>query len=203
LLDEGGEVAGGVIVFRDLTAHRRSREVVRQLTKALERTTDSVFITDPDAVIQYVNPAFEATTGYTREQALGQRASLLKSGRNEPGYYEALWKSILAGEVHSGTLVNRKRSGELFHAEQTITPISDDAGRITNFVSVMRDVTALKKAQEREVEMRLARRAAEFTRPGRRSSCSTRRRRLPGRPHLRRLLRLPAADGRVAMRSAT
>jgi PAS domain S-box-containing protein len=157
LLDEKGEVSGGVIVFRDVTAHRRSDEVVRLLTKAVEKTTDAVFITDPSAVIRYVNPAFEATTGYTREQAVGQRASILKSGRNEPGFYERLWKSILAGDVHSATPVNRKRNGELFHAEQTITPVSDETGRITNFVSVMRDVTEVKRAHEREVEMRLAR----------------------------------------------
>ena len=125
LRDEKGELSGGVIVFRDVTVHRRSHEVVRQLSMAIEKTTDAVFITDPNAVIEYVNPAFEATTGYSQEQAVGQRASLLKSGRNEPGYYERLWKSILAGDVHSATLVNRRRSGELFHAEQTITPVSD------------------------------------------------------------------------------
>jgi phosphoserine phosphatase RsbU/P len=157
LRDEGGEPSGGVIVFRDVTAHRRSDGVVRLLSKAIERTTDAVFVTDPNAVIEYVNPAFEATTGYARDQAIGQRASLLKSGRNAPGFYERLWKRILAGGVHSATLVNRRRSGELFLAEQTITPISDETGRITNFVSVMRDVTALKKAHEREIEMRLAR----------------------------------------------
>jgi PAS domain S-box-containing protein len=167
LLDERGEPSGGVIVFRDVTAHRRSGEVVRLLSKAVERTTDAVFITDPSAVIEYVNPAFEATTGYTREQAVGQRASLLKSGHNEPGFYERLWERILAGEVHSATLVNRRRSGELFLAEQTITPISDETGRITNFVSVMRDVTALKKAHEREVEMRLARAVQQKLYPAR------------------------------------
>ena len=157
LLDDTGGPAGGVIVFRDVTTHRRSRDVVRRLSKALERTTDAVFITDPNGVIEYANPAFEAVTGYTQEQVVGQRPSLLKSGRAEPGFYERLWTTILAGGVHGATVVNRKKSGELFHAEQTITPVSDEAGRITNFVSVMRDVTAVKKAQEREVEMRLAR----------------------------------------------
>jgi sigma-B regulation protein RsbU (phosphoserine phosphatase) len=157
LRDEKGEPSGGVVVFRDVTAHRRSREVVQQLSKALERTTDAVFITDRNAVIEYVNPAFEAVTGYSQEQAVGQRASILKSGRSAPGYYERLWQRILAGDVHSGTLVNRKRNGELFHAEQTITPLSDETGRITSFVSVMRDVTEIRKAEEREVEMRLAR----------------------------------------------
>jgi sigma-B regulation protein RsbU (phosphoserine phosphatase) len=157
LRDPKGEPAGGVIVFRDLTARRQADEVVRRLSKAVERTTDAVFITDRNAVIEYVNPAFEAITGYTGKEALGQRPSILKSGLAEPGYYQALWQSILAGKVHSGTLVNRRKSGEVFHAEQTITPVSDDTGRITHFVSVMRDVTTLKKAQAREVQMSLAR----------------------------------------------
>jgi PAS domain S-box-containing protein len=157
LRDETGQPSGGVVVFRDVTEHRRSEEVVRQLSKAVEKTTDAVFITDSSGVIQYVNPAFEAITGHTEEQSVGQRPSILKSGQAEPGFYERLWKRILAGGVHSGALVNRKRSGELFHAEQTITPVSDPTGRITNFVSVMRDVTGAKRAQEREVEMRLAR----------------------------------------------
>jgi PAS domain S-box-containing protein len=157
LRDQNGEPSGGVIVFRDVTAHRHSLDVVRQLSKAVERTTDAVFITDQNAVIQFVNPAFEAVTGYTPEQAIGQRPSLLKSGQHEPGYYERLWKNILAGNVHSGILVNRRRNGALFQAEQTITPVSDDGGRITNFVSVMRDVTELKRSHEREAELRLAR----------------------------------------------
>ena len=157
LRDGKGRLTGGVIVFRDVTAHRRSHEVLQKLSKAVEKTTDAVFITDATATIEYVNPAFEATTGYSRDEAIGQKPSILKSGRQEPGYYERLWKSILAGEVHAGTLVNRKKCGELFHAEQTITPIRNGAGHLGNFVSVMRDVTDLKRGQEREVEARLAR----------------------------------------------
>ncbi len=161
LRDGTGRLTGGVITFRDVTARRRSREVVHKLSKAIERTTDAVFITDVEAAIEYVNPAFETTTGYTRDEAIGQKPSILKSGHHEASYYERLWKSLLAGEVHSGTLVNRKKSGELFHAEQTITPIRDTAGHLSNFVSVMRDVTELKKGQEREIEIRLARTVQE------------------------------------------
>jgi sigma-B regulation protein RsbU (phosphoserine phosphatase) len=68
-----------------------------------------------------------------------------------------LWSTILAGRVHTGTVINRKKHGELYHAEQTITPIKDASGNLTHFVSVVRDVTALKRAEEREVELRLAR----------------------------------------------
>jgi PAS domain S-box-containing protein len=154
---EGGEVTGGVVLIRDITADRQSHEFVRLLSKAIEKTTDSVFITDANAVIEFVNPAFEATTGYSREQAIGRRASILKSGRQEPGFYQKLWASILSGQVHSATLANCRRDGTIFHAEQTITPVRDETGNVAKFVSVMRDVTELKRAQERDVEMRLAR----------------------------------------------
>ena len=103
LKDEKGELTGGVIVFRDVTAHRRSDEVVRQLSKAVERTTDAVFITDPNAVIEYVNPAFEAVTGYTRGAGGRPAGEPPQVGAERAGLLRALWKSILAGEVHSAT----------------------------------------------------------------------------------------------------
>jgi sigma-B regulation protein RsbU (phosphoserine phosphatase) len=152
-----GVVIGGVVVFRDVTATRQAGELLHQLSKAIEKTTDAVFITDAGSVIEYVNPAFETTTGYSRDEAVGRLASILKSGWQERGFYQQLWTSILSGRVHSATLVNRRKDGTLFHAEQTITPVRDEAGTITKFVAVMRDVTELKKAQERDVEMRLAR----------------------------------------------
>jgi sigma-B regulation protein RsbU (phosphoserine phosphatase) len=161
LRDGTGRLAGVVVVFRDVTAHRLSRAVMQELSQAVERTTDAVFITDAEAAIEYVNPAFVETTGYSREEAIGRRPSLLKSGMHEARFYEQLWKTVLAGDVHSGTLVNRRKDGRLFHAEQTITPIRDRSGQVSNFVSVMRDVSELKKAQEREVEMRLARTVQE------------------------------------------
>jgi sigma-B regulation protein RsbU (phosphoserine phosphatase) len=152
-----GDVIGGVVVFRDVTANRQAGELLRQLSKAIEKTTDAVFITNASSVIEYVNPAFETTTGYSRDQAIGRPASILKSGWQDRSFYEQLWTSIRAGRVHSATLVNRRKDGTFFHAEQTITPVQDEAGTITKFVSVMRDVTELKKAQDRDVEMRLAR----------------------------------------------
>lgn len=153
----GREALGGIVVFRDVTAQRSSDQRVKQLSQAVEKTADAVFITDVAGVIEYVNPAFEAMTGYSRQQAIGRRASLLKSGWQDRAYYQELWAQILAGRSHSATLVNRKKDGAFFHAEQTITPVPDSAGKVSRFVSVMRDVTRLKRAQEREVEMRLAR----------------------------------------------
>ena len=152
-----GELTGGAVLFRDITAQRRSDELLRRLSMAVERTTDGVFITDVKAVIEYVNPAFEAMTGYSRDRVIGRPASILKSGLQEPGFYRELWTSILSGKVHSATLLNRRRDGSLFHAEQTITPVLDETSNLIKFVSVMRDITDLIRAKEQDVEMRLAR----------------------------------------------
>jgi PAS domain S-box-containing protein len=128
---------------------------------AVERTTDGVFITDAKAVIEYVNPAFEAMTGYSRDEAIGRPASILRSGLQGQGFYEELWMKILSGQAHSATPINRRRDGSLFHAEQTITPVRDELSNQVKFVSVMRDITELIRAQEQDVEMRLARAVQE------------------------------------------
>ena len=156
LKDADGQLTGGVVVFRDVTHQKRTQELSQRLSNAVEQAADSVFITDRTGVIEYVNPAFEATTGYSRAEAIGQTPKLLKSGLQSPAYYATLWATIAGGEPFKGTVINRKKSGEHFHSEQTITPIRDlSTGEITHFVSVMRDMTERIKLQESEIEMRL------------------------------------------------
>jgi PAS domain S-box-containing protein len=156
LKDVNGQLIGGVVVFRDVTHQKRAQELSQRLSNAVEQAADSVFITDRAGVIEYVNPAFEATTGYSRAEAIGQSPKLLKSGLQSPAYYATLWATIARGEPFKGTVINRKKSGEHFHAEQTITAIRDNStGEIAHFVSVMRDMTERIKLQESEIEMRL------------------------------------------------
>lgn len=123
------------------------------LTNAVEQTADSVFISDRGGRIEYVNPAFERTTGYTRDEALGNTPRLLKSDQQEDGFYKQMWAGLLAGEPYRGTLVNRKKTGELYWANQTITPITDVRGIITHFVSVLKDVSDVRKYHEQEVQL--------------------------------------------------
>jgi len=139
------------------TGRESALETVMLLSRAMEQTADSVVITDRQGLIGYVNPAFEATTGYSREEALGKTPRILKSGKHDWDFYKMLWDSILEGQPFRGTLLNRKKTGELYWAEQTITPIKDHAGNITHFVSVLKDVTQLRKNQEQEAQLRLAR----------------------------------------------
>lgn len=156
MLDGRGLVRGGVVVFRDTTERKKAEEHLRRLSSAVEQTADSVLITDVRGTIEYVNPAFEATTGYSSAEALGRNPNILKSGLQSPEYYRELWATILSGEPFRGHTVNRKKNGELYHAEQTITGIKDRNGSVIHFVSVIKDMTERRKLQEQEIEMEFA-----------------------------------------------
>ena len=133
------------------------RECYDRIYRAVEQTADTVVITDRQGLVEYVNPAFEKTTGYTRDEALGRTPRILKSGYHDEQFYRQLWKGLLAGKPFLGTIVNRKKSGEYYWAEQTITPVKDDGGQVTHFVSVLKDVTELRKMQKQEFFLDLAR----------------------------------------------
>ena len=137
-----------LLVFaRDVTHVTEAADTMRKLTAMVEHTTDAVVVTDREGRIDYVNAAFEALTGYSKDEVLGKNPRILKSGRQDQAFYTNLWDTILAGQVFRGVLVNRKKNGELYDEEKTITPLRDWDGRITHFVSIDRDVTALREAQ--------------------------------------------------------
>jgi two-component system, cell cycle sensor histidine kinase and response regulator CckA len=132
----------GTLAIHSMERERHSaEESLRKLSRAVEQSDDQVVVTDLQGIIEYVNPAFEALTGYSRDEACGQTARILKSGEQRPEFYEEMWKTILAGNVYRGTLVNRKKNGNLYSVEQSISPVRDNAGRITHFISNGRDLT--------------------------------------------------------------
>jgi PAS domain S-box-containing protein len=135
----------------------RFRTTYDQLARAVDQTGDCVLITDHRGIIEYVNPAFENTTGYAAAEVLGRKPSILKSGQHDAAFYSDLWSKLKSGDSFRGTIVNRKKSGDLFWSEQTISPIKNPAGATTHFVSVLKDLTALRKKQQDEFHMALAR----------------------------------------------
>jgi two-component system sensor histidine kinase NreB len=159
------EAEAGAIVCTclDVTLMRRAREtrgastgtpterderLVDKLWLAIEQTADCVMITDRDGVIEYVNPAFEILTGYSRDDAIGHTPQLVRSGLQPARFYEALWNTILAGRTFRSTMTNRRRDGTLYDEDQTITPIRDESGTVTHFVSTGRDITQRNRMQE-------------------------------------------------------
>jgi len=156
MLDGRGSVRGGVVVFRDITERKKTEEYLQRLSNAVEQTADAVIITDRSGTIEYVNPAFENSTGFSSEEAIGMNPNILKSGLQRPEFYRELWETILRGDAFRGTTVNRKKNGEHYHAEQTITPMKNGDGEITHFVSVFKDMTERRRIQAQEFELEAA-----------------------------------------------
>ncbi|GAB4417926.1 MAG: hypothetical protein Kow00106_13880 [Anaerolineae bacterium] len=148
LTDPTGQVIGGIESLVDITAHRQVEEQLRKLSSAVEQSPSVVIITDTEGVIEYVNPRFTAVTGYSAEEVIGQRPSILKSGHTPPAVYEELWDTITNGGEWRGEFLNRKKSGELYWEFATILPIKDADGRITHFLGVKEDITARKQAEQ-------------------------------------------------------
>jgi PAS domain S-box-containing protein len=118
-----------------------AEETLRKLSRAVEQSADTVMITDFHGHIEYVNPAFEALSGYCHEEVCGKTPQIFKSGEQGPEVYQEMWKTMLAGSVFRGILVNRKKNGERYYVEETICPIRDAGGQITHFISNGRDLT--------------------------------------------------------------
>jgi len=132
----------------DITKRKRAEENVRLQTAALESAANAVLITDARGTIQWVNRAFTALTGYSFDEALDQTPRLLKSGKQDRVFYESLWKTIAAGDVWSGEIINRRKNGELYTEEMTIGPVRSTSGDITNFIAIKQDVSERKRAEE-------------------------------------------------------
>ena len=156
ITDARGRPVAVVAVGMDITSHRLAEEQMRKLTNAVDTTADSVVITNRNGIIEYVNPAFERSTGYSRDEALGQKTSLLRSGKHDREFYRRLWETMLSGQTVSQVFTNRKKDGTLFSDEKTITPIKNAGGKITHFVVTGRDISTrvcieqeLKESRER------------------------------------------------------
>jgi PAS domain S-box-containing protein len=117
-----------------------------RLATAVEQADESIFMTDAQGTILYVNPAFEKTTGFSRAEALGQNPRIFNSGKHDPAFFHEMWQVLHRGEVWSGHFINRRKDGQLYEEEATISPIRNELGCVVNYVAVKRDVT-------REVEL--------------------------------------------------
>ena len=116
---------------------------------ALESAANAVVVTDRTGIIQWVNPAFVRLTGYSTQEACGLSPRILKSGNHGDAFYRHMWETLLAGHVWQGELYNRRKDGNLYLEEQTITPVMDEAGGITHFVAIKLDITNRKRQEER------------------------------------------------------
>jgi PAS domain S-box-containing protein len=128
-----------------------------------ESAGEAIVVTDLAARIRYANPACERITGYAPAEAIGLNPRLLKSGQHDQEFYQAMWQTLTSGQTWRGSLVNRRKAGTRYDAEQTIAPVIDEKGVPRGYVSVHLNVTERKRLEAtlRETEVRLARESAE------------------------------------------
>lgn len=143
---EVGQIAGR---YNNLMESLENKsEELKILSNAVEQTADYVIITDKEGTIKYVNSSFERFTGYTKEEVIGRTPRILKSGRHDEIFYRILWETIRSGKIFRAEIINKKKNGDLYYEEKTITPIKDSAGRITYFVSTAKDISERKRMEE-------------------------------------------------------
>ncbi|MGD9365947.1 MAG: response regulator [Desulfobacteraceae bacterium] len=148
--DEIGHLARTLAERND--AIRESKKQEQLLYQAINQSHDSVVITDDDGTIEYVNPAFSRITGYTRSEAIGRNPRIVQSGKHPRKFYRVMWETLTRGETWKGLIINRRKNGEEYQEEATITPVIDRFGNTHHFVAMKRDVT-----QEVVLERKLAR----------------------------------------------
>ncbi|GAB4340992.1 MAG: hypothetical protein Kow0089_15040 [Desulfobulbaceae bacterium] len=161
--DRSGKVTEIFGSWIDITARKEAEVERERLMAAITQSDEVVMITDPNGTIQFVNPAFEQTTGYSTGEAVGQNPRILKSGRQDQAFYAELWGTITAGRTWKGRMVNKRKDGTFYTDETSITPVRDARGKIVNFVAVKRDITEhirlteqFRQAQKMESIGRLA-----------------------------------------------
>ncbi|WP_317587798.1 PAS domain S-box protein [Vibrio sp. EA2] len=137
----------------DISEQKSVEQKLEKFHKAVEYSPATVVITDNNGTIEYVNPEFTRVTGYSYEEAIGENPRLLKSGKMPVEFYDALWATILAGNVWKGEIVNKVKSGDFIWETISIAPIISESGQITHFVAVKEDITEKRQALD-ELEQR-------------------------------------------------
>jgi len=135
----------------DLTEKYRTNIQLKRLSEAVEQSPVSIIIADTDAQIIYINQEFSKVSGYSQEDVIGKKPSILQSGIMGDQFYRELWNTILSGETWKGEIYNKKKDGSIYCEATTITPILDDRGVISNFVAIKDDITR-RKIREKELK---------------------------------------------------
>lgn len=137
-----------LVFFKDVTKRKLTELELLKLSRVVMQSPVSILITDPDGRIEYANPKFTETSGYSLEEVLGKNPRILNSGYHSKEFYEDMWGTILSGKDWAGELCNKHKNGQLYWESLKISPIVNDEGDITNYVNIKTDITEKKKMVE-------------------------------------------------------
>ncbi|MCX8086836.1 MAG: EAL domain-containing protein [Rhodocyclaceae bacterium] len=149
LFDANGEPTAFIFEAEDITAIRRAEEQMRITARVFDQAGEAIVVTDAAAVIQTVNAAFTQITGYTASEAIGQRTTLLKSGRHSAEFYQAMWQALRDNGFWQGEIWNKRKNGEIYPEWLTINRICNEAGEVEHYVAVFSDITQIKDSQRK------------------------------------------------------
>jgi diguanylate cyclase (GGDEF)-like protein/PAS domain S-box-containing protein len=152
-IERDGQGIGAVVSFIDIGERRQSEQRLRQAAAVYENTLEGVMITDAEARIIAVNPAFSAISGYSEAEALGKSPSILKSGRHDSEFFAAMWQTILATGSWEGEIWNRHKNGQIVPTWLSISSVRDARGEVVNYVSVFSDISRIKQTEAKLEEM--------------------------------------------------
>ncbi len=136
------------LMISDITKEEEANAHIKILSKVIEQSRASVFITNREGNIEYVNPQFTKQTGYSKDEVIGKNPRILKSGMQPYDVYVKLWSTIIAGHEWNGRFCNKNKKGELYYENISINPIVNEIGNITHFVAFMTDHMEHIKAEE-------------------------------------------------------
>lgn len=134
-------------IIRDISERKRAEQQLRLLTRAVEQSANLTILTSADGTVQYVNPKFSEVMGYSADEVIGNKPSLWKSGGMDENIYAELWNTILTGVEWRGEFQNRRKDGGTITASATISPVKDEQGNITHFLSIQEDITRIREIE--------------------------------------------------------
>ncbi len=147
--DVNGDPLRFIGTAQDITEWKQAEEQNRTQLIALESAANGIIVTDKNGLIEWINPAWSALTGYSKDEAFGKDPSFLNSGAQNQSYLKKMWDTILTGNVWRGELLNKRKDGTLYAEEETITPVFDEHGAIKNFIAIKQDITERKNSEEK------------------------------------------------------
>jgi PAS domain S-box-containing protein len=141
---------------KEIQDRERAEQELFKLSSVVEQAADHVLITNKEGIIEYVNPAFEACTGYSKEEVIGLTPRILNSDKNNPNFSTKLWETVLSGNTYRGEAINKKKNGALYYEAMTVTPLIDSNNNITHLVSVASDITQRRQAETDKIAQEAA-----------------------------------------------
>ena len=127
---------------------KQKEDLLNLQSAALNAAANAIVITSKDGTIEWANTAFATLTGYSLAETIGKNPrDIVRSGKHDESFYKHMWDTILAGEVWHGEMINQRKNRELYFEEQTITPVRNQNGQITQFIGIKQDITIRKQLE--------------------------------------------------------